>query len=76
MGETNVLNVSEVTDYVRVDQDVHIKLFYKSSSLLLPQWFRHGRLSSYEKKYDDKLPKLYQIRERTDVQYFGRAQRA
>ena len=33
-------------------------------------------LSSYEKKYDATLPKLYQIRGRTDVQYSGRAQRA
>ena len=33
-------------------------------------------LSSYEKKYDAKLPKLYQIRGRTDVQYSRRAQRA
>ena len=33
-------------------------------------------LSSYEKKYDAKLPKLYQIRGRADVQYSGRAQRA
>ena len=33
-------------------------------------------LSSYEKKYDVKLPKLYQIRGREDVQSSGRAQRA
>ena len=33
-------------------------------------------LPSYEKKYDATLPKLYQIRGRTDVQYSGRAQRA
>ena len=33
-------------------------------------------LSSYEKKYDATLPKLYQIRGRTDVQYSGRVQRA
>ena len=33
-------------------------------------------LSSYEKKYDTKLPKLYLIRRRADVQYSGRAQRA
>ena len=31
-------------------------------------------LSSYEKKYDAKLPKLYQIRGTADVQYSGRAQ--
>ena len=32
-------------------------------------------LSSYKKTYDAKLPKLYQIRGRADVQYSGRAQR-
>ena len=41
--ETNVLNVPEVTDCVRVDRDLHVKLFYKGSPLPLPQWFRHGR---------------------------------
>ena len=41
--QTNVLNVPEVTDCVRVDRDLHAKLFYKSSPLPLPQWFRHGR---------------------------------
>ena len=38
-------------------------------------WSRKG-LSPYEKKYDAKLPKLYQIRGRADIQYSGRAQRA
>ena len=41
--DTNVLNVPEVTDRVRVDRDLHVKLFYKGSPLPLPQWFRHGR---------------------------------
>ena len=36
-----LLNVPEVTDCVRVDQDVHVKLFYKGSPLR--QWFHHGR---------------------------------
>ena len=39
--EINVLNVPKVTDCVRVNQDLHVKLFYKSSPL--PQRFRHGR---------------------------------
>ena len=34
-----LLNVSEVTDCVRVDRDLHVKLFYKGSLLPLPQWF-------------------------------------
>ena len=33
-------------------------------------------LSSYKKKNDAKLPKLYQVRGRADVQYSGKAQRA
>ena len=95
-----VLDVTEVTDFVRVDRDFNVNLFYKGSPL--PQLFRHGRdcrltkkimmqnfpnyirlegeqtkgLSSYKRKYDAKLPKLYQIRGRTDVQYSRRAQRA
>ena len=39
--EINVLNVPKVTDCVRVNQDLHVKLFYKGSPL--PQRFRHGR---------------------------------
>ena len=41
--EANALNVPIVTDCVRVDRDLHVKLFYKGSPLPLPQWFRHGR---------------------------------
>ena len=41
--ETNVLNVPEVTACMRVDRNLHVKLFYKGSPLPLPQWFRHGR---------------------------------
>ena len=38
-----MLNIPEVTDCVRLDQDLHVKLFYKGSPLPLPQWFCHGR---------------------------------
>ena len=41
--ETNVLNVSEVTDCVQVKGNLHLNLFYKDSPLPLPQWFCHGR---------------------------------
>ena len=41
--ENNVLNVLETTDCVRVDQNLHVKLFYKGSLLPLPQWLRNGR---------------------------------
>ena len=35
-------NVTEVTDCMRVDRELHVKLFYKGSPLPLPQWFHHG----------------------------------
>ena len=38
-----MLNVPEVTDCVRLDRDLHIKLFYKGSPLPLRQWFHYGR---------------------------------
>ena len=38
-----VLNVTEVSDCVRVDWDLNVKLFFKGSPLPLPQWFHHGR---------------------------------
>ena len=38
-----MLSVTEVTDCVRVDRDLNIKLFYKGSPLPLLQWFHHGR---------------------------------
>ena len=41
--ETNVLNVPEVTDCVRVDRDLHVKLFINGSPLPLPQWFCRRR---------------------------------
>ena len=55
-----LLNVSEVTDCMRVDRDLHVKLFYKGSLLPLPQWFHHGRdchltRKSIEKKNNIKL---------------------
>ena len=48
--ETNVLNVPEVTDCVRVDRDLHVKLFYKVSPLPLPQWFCHGSDCRFTRK--------------------------
>ena len=43
-----VLDVTEVTDFVRVDRDFNVKLFYKGSPL--PQSFRHGRDCRLTKK--------------------------
>ena len=38
-----MLKVTEVTDYVRLDRDLNVKLFFKGSPLPLPQWFHHER---------------------------------
>ena len=48
---------------------VHLYLYHSG-------FMKEGTVSPYEKKYDAKLPKLYQIRERTDIHYSRRAQRA
>lgn len=48
--ETNEVRIPEVTHCIRVDKDLHVKLFYKSVPLPLPLWFRQGRnthLTSY-----------------------------
>ena len=71
-----MLNVTEGTDCVEVDRDLLVELFYKGSPLPLPQCFHHGGYCRLRKRYDAKLPTLYQIRGRTDVQYSRRAQRA
>ena len=73
--ETNVLNVPEVTDCVLVDRDLHVVL--QGLTFSFNTVVSSGKvLSLYEKKYNAKLPKLYKIRGRTDVQYSARAQRA
>ena len=71
--ETNVLNVPEVTDCMPVDRDLHFVIQGLTFTFTTVVSSRKG-LSLYEKKYDAKLPKLYQIRGRADVQYSGRAQ--
>ena len=35
--------VPEVTECIRIDKELHVKLFFKGSPVPLPQWFRHGR---------------------------------
>ena len=36
-------SIREVTNCIRVDKNLHVKLFYRGSPLPLPLWFRHGR---------------------------------
>ena len=38
----NELHVPEVTDCIRVDDKLHVKLFLRGSPVPLPQWFRYG----------------------------------
>ena len=36
------LSLPEVTECIRVDSNLHVKLFYKGSPISLPEWFRKG----------------------------------
>ena len=40
--QVSELGAPEVMECIRVDRDLHVKLFYKGSPLPLPTWFRHG----------------------------------
>jgi len=57
--EWNDLSVPNVTYCIRVDCDLHVKLFYKGSSLPLPAWFRkngrHNKLTS-KSMFQNLLP--------------------
>ena len=39
----NEMLVLEVTEYIRIDKELHVKLFFKGSPVPLPEWFQHGR---------------------------------
>ena len=72
--ETTVLNVPEVTDCVsRQRPPCYIVLQGFSFTFTTMVLSRQG-LSSYEKNYGAKTPKLYQIRGGKDFQYSRRAQ--
>lgn len=43
-------SVPEVTDVIRIDENLHVKLFYKGAPLPLPNWFRHGHNCVLNKK--------------------------
>ena len=32
----------EVTECIKIDKELHVKLFFKGCPVLLPQWFRQG----------------------------------
>ena len=39
----NELSALETHEQIRIDNDLHVKLFYKGSPVPLPEWFRKGR---------------------------------
>ena len=40
--ERNELSIPQVTECIRIDDKLHVKLYYKGSPVPLPKWFRHG----------------------------------
>lgn len=48
--ELNDLSIPEVTEVIRIDVEMHVKLFFKNSPLPLPLWFRHGRDCTLRRK--------------------------
>ena len=36
-------SISEVTDCIRIDPELHVQPFFKEQSVPLVQWFRYGR---------------------------------
>jgi hypothetical protein len=44
------LSVPKITVCIRVDSDLHVKLFYAGSPVPLPKWFCHGRTAKLTSK--------------------------
>ena len=40
--EHNELSIPQVTECIRIDNKLHVKLYFKGSPVPLPKWFRHG----------------------------------
>ena len=40
--EHNELSIPQVTECIRIDDKLHVKLYLKGSLVPLPKWFRHG----------------------------------
>ena len=47
---TNELHIPEVKECIRIDNELHVKLFYRGSPVPLPQWFRYGHNCKLTKK--------------------------
>ena len=46
----NELSIPEVIECIRVDECLHVRLFYKGCSVPLPQWFRSGHNCTLTRK--------------------------
>ena len=58
--EHNELSIPQVTECIRIDDKLHVKLYYKGFPVSLPKWFRHGHdCHLFKKKYARKLSISY-----------------
>ena len=66
--EDNAFTVSEVTYCIKIDEELHVKLFYKGSPLPLPAWFCRGRNAKFTCKsmLQNFIPSM-----KKNVQKFG-----
>ena len=50
------LSIPKITECIRIDSDLHVKLFFKGSPIPLPEWLRKGSVCKLTSK--DMLPNL------------------
>jgi hypothetical protein len=48
------LSIPHIAECIRIDSDLHVKLFHKGSPIPLPKWFREGQDCKFKSK--DMLP--------------------
>ena len=46
----NDLSIPQITECIRIDSNLHVKLFYKNSPIPLPSWFRKGTDCKFKSK--------------------------
>ena len=50
--DTNSIPVPKVCEMIKIDSNLHVKLFYESSPIPLPSWFRKEGNCVLKKKCD------------------------
>ena len=50
------LSIPQITECIRIDSDLHVKLYFKGSPLPLPEWLRKGSTCKLTSK--DMLPNI------------------